>query len=95
MTADARRFVGKRCYRKSGVKSCKGSLLATIGDGRRLVLRAIGLRENKPMDLIGEMRKGEYLFLFTAVVLRHCLGALASERHAERLGPLALLYVPT
>jgi hypothetical protein len=47
------------------------------------------------MDLIGEMRKGEYLFLFTAVVLRHCLGALASERHAERLGPLALLYVPT
>src|SRR6516225_6443608 len=62
-------------------------------DGR-LVLLAFRLRENEPMRFVGEVSEGEFLFLLGAVFFRDGFVPLASQRHAEGQGLLALLYVP-
>jgi hypothetical protein len=46
------------------------------------------------MRLVGEVSECEFLFLLGAVFFRDGSVPLASQRHAERLGLLALLDVP-
>src|SRR5713226_7463496 len=71
----------------------KSRLLVPFGNSGRLVFRAFRLRQNKPMGLVGEMREGEFLFLFGAVLFGYSPCALARERHTKCQRLLALLYV--
>src|SRR2546428_3836888 len=45
------------------VQPLKSGLLVPSGNRGGLVFRALPLRPNKPMGLVGEMREGEFLFL--------------------------------
>src|SRR5215831_5385511 len=74
------------------VHRLKGLLFVPFRDDGRLVLLAFRLREKEPMRLVGEVCKGEFLFLLGAVFFRDSSVPPATQRHTEGQGLLALLY---
>lgn len=55
----------------------------SIPGWRGLVFGAFGLREHKPVVLVGEVGEGELLILLGAVVVLHRAGARVGEGDAE------------
>src|SRR5207245_4013411 len=59
------------------IQPVKSGLLVPFRNGGRLVFHAFRLRQNKPVGLVSEMREGEFLFLFGAVLFGYSPWSLA------------------
>src|SRR5690349_19075524 len=70
------------------VQLLKRLLFVPLGDRGRLIVRAFGLRENKPMGLVSEVGKNGFFFLLGAVIFRHRAGRRIRFYPLHLQGPL-------